>query len=171
MLELVFNSFVTLLVVVNPLGLAPIFAALARGYSEKRKREAAIRGTVLGTVILGHPVYLRARRRRAAGRSGDKHPGVPICGRNPAVLAGAGHDLRQSQRAALQDRAPAGGEFPRTRHLRVPACHPAASGGRARSRPSPASSGKRSATDWQCSWPCATRGPAAHPVLPPPRPG
>ena len=52
MLELVFNSFVTLLVVVNPLGLAPIFAALTRGYSEKRKREAAIRGTVLGTVIL-----------------------------------------------------------------------------------------------------------------------
>src|ERR671914_2521387 len=52
MLELVFNAFVTLLVVVNPLGLAPIFAALTRGYSEKRKREAAIRGTVLGTVIL-----------------------------------------------------------------------------------------------------------------------
>jgi multiple antibiotic resistance protein len=52
MLELVFNSFVTLLVVVDPLGLAPIFAALAQGYHEKRKREAAIRGPVLGTVIL-----------------------------------------------------------------------------------------------------------------------
>jgi multiple antibiotic resistance protein len=47
MLELAFNSFVTPLVVVDPLGLAPIFAALARGYSEKRKREAAIRGTVI----------------------------------------------------------------------------------------------------------------------------
>ena len=42
----------TLLVVVDPLGLAPIFAALTRGYPEKRKREAAIRGTVLGTGIL-----------------------------------------------------------------------------------------------------------------------
>ena len=52
MLKLIFNSFVTLLVVVDPLGMAPIFAALTRGYSEKRKREAAIRGTVLGTVIL-----------------------------------------------------------------------------------------------------------------------
>jgi small neutral amino acid transporter SnatA (MarC family) len=51
-LELVFNSFVTLLVVVDPLGLAPIFAALTRGYPEKRKREAAIRGTILGAVIL-----------------------------------------------------------------------------------------------------------------------
>jgi multiple antibiotic resistance protein len=52
MLELVLNSFVTLLVVVDPLGLAPIFAALTQGYPEKRKREAAIRGTVLGTAIL-----------------------------------------------------------------------------------------------------------------------
>lgn len=50
--EFVFNSFVTLLIVVDPLGLAPIFAALTRGYSEKRKREAAIRGTVVGAAIL-----------------------------------------------------------------------------------------------------------------------
>ena len=52
MLEFVFNSLVTLLVVVDPLGLAPIFAALTRGYPEKRKREAAIRGTALGAIIL-----------------------------------------------------------------------------------------------------------------------
>ena len=52
MLDLAFNAFVTLLVVVDPLGLAPIFAALTRGYPEKRKRETAIRGTILGTVIL-----------------------------------------------------------------------------------------------------------------------
>ena len=50
--EFVFNSFVTLLVVVDPLGLAPIFAALTRGYPQKRKRETAIRGTMLGTAIL-----------------------------------------------------------------------------------------------------------------------
>jgi multiple antibiotic resistance protein len=52
MVELIFNSLVTLLVVIDPLGLAPIFAALTKGYSEKRKREAAIRGTFLGSVIL-----------------------------------------------------------------------------------------------------------------------
>ncbi|MCA1688586.1 MAG: MarC family protein [Actinobacteria bacterium] len=52
MLEFIFNSLVTLLVVVDPLGLAPIFAALTRGYPEKRKREAAIRGTALGAIIL-----------------------------------------------------------------------------------------------------------------------
>ena len=52
MSEFVFNSFVTLLVVVDPLGLAPIFAALTRAYPAKRKRETAIRGTMLGTAIL-----------------------------------------------------------------------------------------------------------------------
>lgn len=52
MLELVFNAFVTLVVVVDPLGLAPIFAALTKGYSERRKRDAAIRGTALGLGIL-----------------------------------------------------------------------------------------------------------------------
>lgn len=52
MAEFVFNSFVTLLVVVDPLGMAPIFAALTRGYLAKRKRDAAIRGVVLGGIIL-----------------------------------------------------------------------------------------------------------------------
>ena len=41
-----------LLVVVDPLGLAPIFAALTRGFSEKSRRESAIRGTLLGSGIL-----------------------------------------------------------------------------------------------------------------------
>ena len=52
MIEFVFNSFVALLVVVDPPGMAPIFAALTRGYPEKRKRETAIRATVLGATIL-----------------------------------------------------------------------------------------------------------------------
>ena len=51
-MDFVFNAFVTLLVVVDPLGLAPIFAALTRGFSEKHKRESAIRGTMLGALIL-----------------------------------------------------------------------------------------------------------------------
>ncbi len=45
MLEFAFNPLVTSLVVVDPLGLARIFAVLARGYLEKRKREAAFQGT------------------------------------------------------------------------------------------------------------------------------
>lgn len=52
MFEFIFNAFVTLLVVIDPLGLAPIFAALTRGFSERHKRESAIRGTALGAAIL-----------------------------------------------------------------------------------------------------------------------
>ncbi len=52
MTEFAFNSFVALLVVVDPPGMAPIFAALTRGYPQKRKRETAIRATVLGATIL-----------------------------------------------------------------------------------------------------------------------
>jgi multiple antibiotic resistance protein len=52
-LELVFNAFVTLVVVViDPLGLAPLFVALTRGRTRASKREAAIRGTALGAAIL-----------------------------------------------------------------------------------------------------------------------
>jgi len=51
-MEFVFNAFVTLLVVIDPLGLAPIFGALTQGFSEKQKRESAIRGTLLGALIL-----------------------------------------------------------------------------------------------------------------------
>ncbi len=51
-MEYVFNAFVTLLVVVDPLGLAPIFGALTRGFSAKQRRESAIRGTMLGSLIL-----------------------------------------------------------------------------------------------------------------------
>ncbi len=52
MSELVFNAFVTLLVVVDPLGLAPLFVGLTRGRSDEYRREAAIRGTMLGAAIL-----------------------------------------------------------------------------------------------------------------------
>lgn len=52
MAEYLFNSLITLLVVVDPPGLAPIFAALTKGYSEKRKRETAIRGVFVGAIIL-----------------------------------------------------------------------------------------------------------------------
>ena len=51
-MEYAFNAFVTLLVVIDPLGLAPIFGALTQGFSEKQKRESAIRGTLLGALIL-----------------------------------------------------------------------------------------------------------------------
>lgn len=50
--ELVFNAFVTLLVVVDPLGLAPLFVGLTRERSAAYRRDTAIRGTMLGAAIL-----------------------------------------------------------------------------------------------------------------------
>jgi multiple antibiotic resistance protein len=50
--EFAFNVFVTLLVVIDPSGMAPIFAALTRSYPTKRKRETTIRGVLLGAAIL-----------------------------------------------------------------------------------------------------------------------
>ncbi|WP_119067174.1 MarC family protein [Rubrobacter indicoceani] len=52
MSEFLFNAFITLLVVVDPPGLAPVFAALTRGYGPKRRREAAVKGTLIGAGIL-----------------------------------------------------------------------------------------------------------------------
>lgn len=52
MTEFLFNALITLLVVIDPPGLAPIFAALTRGYSTRRKRETAIRGVLVGAGIL-----------------------------------------------------------------------------------------------------------------------
>lgn len=50
--DVVFNSLVTLIVVVDPVGLAPLFVALTRGVPEQRRRVQAVRGVALGAVIL-----------------------------------------------------------------------------------------------------------------------
>ena len=52
MSKLQFTAFVTLLVVLDPLGTAPLLVWLTRGRSEAYKREAAVRGTALGAAIL-----------------------------------------------------------------------------------------------------------------------
>jgi multiple antibiotic resistance protein len=51
-LELAFNAFVTLLVVIDPLGLAPLFVGLTRGYAKDQRRAIAVRGVLLGAGIL-----------------------------------------------------------------------------------------------------------------------
>jgi multiple antibiotic resistance protein len=51
-LEFAFNAFVALLVVIDPPGIASVFAALTRNYSEKRQRATATRATVVGAAIL-----------------------------------------------------------------------------------------------------------------------
>lgn len=52
MTELLVNAFITLFVVVDPVGLVAIFGALTLGTDAAFKRKMAIRGTVIATAIL-----------------------------------------------------------------------------------------------------------------------
>jgi multiple antibiotic resistance protein len=50
--ELFLDFFIIFLVVIDPVGLAPIFAAMTLGGSARYKRAMAWRGTVIATIIL-----------------------------------------------------------------------------------------------------------------------
>lgn len=52
MLELALNTFVVLFVVIDPIGMAPVFVGLTRGEPAARRRRAALHGTALAAVIL-----------------------------------------------------------------------------------------------------------------------
>jgi len=51
-MEVLFNAFVVLFIVVDPIGIAPIFIALTRGGKEGYQRKMALRGTALATGML-----------------------------------------------------------------------------------------------------------------------
>ena len=46
------NAFVTLMVTIDPPGLAPIFLALTQGMTRPERLSAALRGTVIAFVVL-----------------------------------------------------------------------------------------------------------------------
>ncbi|MGB6119099.1 MAG: MarC family protein [Mesorhizobium sp.] len=46
------NAFITLLVTIDPPGLAPLFLALTRGMSREQRRQVGLRGSILGFGIL-----------------------------------------------------------------------------------------------------------------------
>lgn len=52
MLELLFNTFVMLFVVIDPIALAPMFVALTQGGSEAYKRKMAYKATGIATGVL-----------------------------------------------------------------------------------------------------------------------
>ncbi|HRD66056.1 MAG TPA: MarC family protein [Candidatus Competibacter sp.] len=51
MLDQLVTVFVTFLVVIDPIGVAPIFSALTRGGSEQYRRRMALKGTCIATLI------------------------------------------------------------------------------------------------------------------------
>lgn len=50
--ETLVHSFVTLFVIIDPVGMGPIFAGLTRGGSDAFKRSMALRGTAIAALIL-----------------------------------------------------------------------------------------------------------------------
>lgn len=52
MIELALSAFVTLFIVLDPPGMAPIFAALTENETDAARRRLAIRGTVIAGIIL-----------------------------------------------------------------------------------------------------------------------
>jgi len=52
MLEFFLNTFIVLFVVLDPVGVAPIFAALTQGETMEQRRSIALRGTLIATVLL-----------------------------------------------------------------------------------------------------------------------
>lgn len=52
MTEVFVTAFVTLFVIIDPIGLAPIFIALTRGMTQEERRRVGLRALILGFVIL-----------------------------------------------------------------------------------------------------------------------
>jgi multiple antibiotic resistance protein len=52
MLDQLVTVFVTFLVVIDPIGVAPIFSALTRGGSDRYRQRMAFKGTFIATLIL-----------------------------------------------------------------------------------------------------------------------
>ena len=52
MLSLFFDTFIVLFVVVDPIGLAPIFAAITQGGTPEYRRRMALRGMFIAAIIL-----------------------------------------------------------------------------------------------------------------------
>ena len=50
--ESLFNAFVTLLVTIDPAGLAPIFLAVTRGMSRDQRRQVSLRASIIGFGVL-----------------------------------------------------------------------------------------------------------------------
>ncbi|GEQ97656.1 UPF0056 inner membrane protein [Iodidimonas gelatinilytica] len=52
MLEIFISAFVTFFVVIDPVGIAPVFASLTEGANARHKRLMAIKGTLIAVAIL-----------------------------------------------------------------------------------------------------------------------
>lgn len=77
MYEAFMAAFVALFVIVDPIGIAPVFAGLTQGTSKKHQRSMALRGTLIGTLIL---VFFAVLGERFLGALGISLDGLRVAG-------------------------------------------------------------------------------------------
>lgn len=52
MIEFLSGAFITLFVIIDPIGVVPVFVALTKGDSEEQKRAIALRATIISAIVL-----------------------------------------------------------------------------------------------------------------------
>jgi len=77
MYEAFIAAFVALFVIIDPVGIAPVFAGLTQGTTNSHKRMMAIKGTVIGTLIL---VFFALLGERFLGALGISLDGLRVAG-------------------------------------------------------------------------------------------
>jgi len=77
MYEAFIAAFVALFVIVDPVGIAPVFAGLTQGTSKSHQRAMALKGTVIGTLIL---VFFALLGERFLGALGISLDGLRVAG-------------------------------------------------------------------------------------------
>ena len=102
MLDLLVPAFVTLFVVIDPIGLAPLFIALTQGMTGEERNRVGLRALVIAFALLA---AFGLFGEQAADRHRHRHAGVPHLGRRPAVPHGGRHAVRAAQRPARATRA------------------------------------------------------------------
>ena len=83
--EALFNAFLTLLVTIDPPGLAPLFLALTGGMNRAERMQVAIRSSIIGLGVLALFAVAGATIRPcpALRRPDTKHSGPRQCSIRP----------------------------------------------------------------------------------------
>ena len=77
MLDLAISSFVTFFVVIDPLGMVPLFTSLVPGMDAAARRKTALRGTLAASGILVVSPCSAASRGTTAARHAAQGPSTP----------------------------------------------------------------------------------------------
>ena len=132
--EFLISALVTLVVVVDPIGLVPSYLAITHGLPQRARRSVALRAALIAAAHSGRQ---RADRRLAVAYALDRFAGVPDCRRLAAVLDRIRNGVRRADRASVAT-GRAGHRRACAQHRCFPARHSIDGGSRCDHRHDPA---------------------------------